>query len=347
MNHLLREITEQPAVLHAVLEQYTRRTPTLSSIAREWALRSMRSHVVITGMGSSFSASYPVATYLNNRGIPTFLIDTSELVHHQLNLALKAGLLVIVSQSGESAEIRRLLSALSPDVPVVGVTNNHQSRLAQRAQWVLELHAGDEQTVACKTHTATQLTLLLFAAYLAGDNRALIMADALRTIGVIERFLAGWQATLDRALTQFNDAMMLTIIARGYALGAGLAGAVFIEETARLQARAISGGQVRHSSLEAVGRDFHACVLVSPDGTRQLTLDLATELGGYGGRLALIGHNLPQSNAYVVVDLPAVSGPFTPLTQIVPLQLLGYALAEQRGLEPGRFERMRKVVLTE
>lgn len=347
MSHLLAEIIEQPAVLHAVLEQYTRRTPTLTAIAREWALRSVRSHVVITGMGSSFSASYPGATYLNNRGIPTFLVDASELVHYQLNLALKAGLLVVVSQSGESAEIRRLINVLPPDVPVVGITNSRQSRLAQRAQWVLELHAGDERTVASKTHTATQLTLLLFAAYLAGDNRALIMADALRTIGAIERLLSSWQGPVEHAAAQIGDAAMLTVIARGYLLGAALAGALFIEETAKIQARAVSGGQFRHTSLEAVRTDFHACMLIGADGTRDLMLDMASELAGYGGKLVLIGHDLPPSNGHVSIEVPSASGPFTPLAQIVPLQLLAYLLAQRRGLEPGRFDRMRKVVETE
>lgn len=347
MSRLLQEIIEQPTVLHAVLEQYTRRTPVLASIAREWALRSVRSHVVITGMGSSFSASYPGATYLNNRGIPTFLVDTSELVHYQLNLALKAGLLVVVSQSGESAEIKRLINSLPPDVPVIGITNSRQSRLAQRAQWVLELYAGDERTVASKTHTATQLTLLLLAAYLVGDNRAVIMADALRTIGAIERLLGAWQDSIDYAVDQLADATMVTIIARGYALGAASAGALVIEEVARMQARAVSGGQFRHISLDTVRADFHACMLISGDGTRNLMLDMASELAGYGGKIVLIGHDLPLHDGHVSIEIPNVSAPFTPLAQIVPLQLLAYTLAQRRGLEPGHFERIRKVVETE
>ena len=347
MSHLLNEITEQPAVLHAVLDQYTRHTSTLASIAREWAMRSVRSHVVITGMGSSFSASYPAATYLNSRGMPTFLVDTSELIHYQLNLALKAGLLVVVSQSGESAEIRRLINALPHDVPVIGITNSRQNRLAQRAQWILELHAGDEHTVASKTHTATQLTLLLFAAYLAGDNRGLIIADALRTISAIQRMLANWEHSIQNAVAHVHDAASLTLIARGYLLGAALAGALTIEDTARIQARAVSGGQFRHTSLETVRPDFHACMLIGSDGTRDLMLDMASELISYGGRLVLIGHDLPHGSGYATIDVPSVSEPFSPLAQIVPLQLLAYSLAQRRGLEPGRFERMRKVVETE
>jgi glutamine---fructose-6-phosphate transaminase (isomerizing) len=347
MSRQLQEIVEQPAVLHAVLEQYTRRTPILASIAREWALRSVRSHVVITGMGSSYSASYPCATYLNNRGIPTFLVDTSELVHYQMPLALKAGLLIVVSQSGESAEMRRLLAELPAGVPVIGITNSRQSRLAERAQWVLELLAGDERTVPSKTHTATQLTLLLMATYLAGDNRAVVMADALRTIGAIERLLSRWQAPVEAAINYLDGASRLTIIARGYALGAAMAGALVFEEVSRLQAHAVSGGQFRHSSLETVRSDFYACMLIGEDGTRNLMLDLASELAGYGGKLTLIGHDLPRDSGHAVIEMPGVGAPFLPLAHIVPLQLLAYSFAQRRGIEPGRFERLSKVVETE
>jgi glucosamine--fructose-6-phosphate aminotransferase (isomerizing) len=347
MSHLLQDITEQPAVLQSVLEEYTRRTSTLSSIAREWALRSMKSHVVITGMGSSFTASYPGATYLNNRGVPTFLVDASELLHYQLSLAVKAGLLVVVSQSGESVEIRRLIDVLPPGVPVVAITNNSSSNLARRAQWMLELNAGDEWFVPSKTQTATQLTLLLFASYLAGDNRGLIMTDALRAIDAIERFLGNWQEPVERAAQQISQTNSLTVIARGYAIGAALAGAVIIEETARLQARAISGGQFRHTSLETVRPDFHACMLIGTDGTRNLMIDMASELAGYGGNIVLVGHNLPQHSAHVSIELPNSSPQFTPLVQIVPLQLLAYTLAQGRGLEPGRFDRLSKVIKTE
>ncbi len=347
MSHLLQDITEQPAVLRSVLDQYTRGTSTLSSIAREWALRSMRSHVVITGMGSSFSAGYPAATYLNNRGVPTFLVDTSELLHYQLKLALKAGLLVVVSQSGESVEIRRLLSVLPIDTQVVGVTNNRESELARRAQWILELNAGDERTVPSKTHTATQLSLLLFAAYLAGENRGLIMADAIRAIDAVERFITNWEEPIDRAVERLSGASNLTVIARGYGIAAAMAGAATIEETARLQARAVGGGLFRHTSLETVRPDFHACMLISPDGTRNLMLDMASELAGYGGNIVLIGNDLPLHSGYAMVEVPRTTAQFTPLVQIVPLQLLAYKLAQQRGLEPGRFERLSKVVKTE
>ena len=107
---------------------------------------------------------------------------------------------------------------------------------------MLELLAGDERTVPSKTHTATQLTCLM-ATYLAGDNRAeAVMADALRTFGAIERLLSRWQAPVEAAINYLDGASRLTIIARGYALGAAMAGALVFEEVSRLQAHAVSGG---------------------------------------------------------------------------------------------------------
>jgi glucosamine 6-phosphate synthetase-like amidotransferase/phosphosugar isomerase protein len=76
-------------------------------------------------------------------------------------------------------------------------------------------------------------------------------------------------------------------------------------------------------------------------------IDMASELAGYGGNIVLVGHNLPQHSAHVSIELPNSSPQFTPLVQIVPLQLLAYTLAQGRGLEPGRFDRLSKVIKTE
>jgi fructoselysine-6-P-deglycase FrlB-like protein len=88
-------------------------------------------------------------------------------------------------------------------------------------------------------------------------------------------------------------------------------------------------------------------MLIGTDGTRNLMIDMASELAGYGGNIVLVGHDLPKQSAHVAIELQNSSPQFTPLVQIVPLQLLAYSLAQSRGLEPGRFDRLSKVIETE
>ena len=68
--------------------------------------------LVFTGMGSSYDACYPTITELAVAGIPAVHVDSAELLHFRLNLAPKATLLVMVSQSGESAEVVRVAEGL-------------------------------------------------------------------------------------------------------------------------------------------------------------------------------------------------------------------------------------------
>ena len=113
---------------------------------------------VLTGMGSSFHALHPLHVRLIGRGIWSTLVETSELIHHQLELLGPGTLLVVVSQSGRSAETVRLLEAKSGS-PVVGVTNTAGSPLATAADATVFTRAGEEASVSCKTYVAALLAL--------------------------------------------------------------------------------------------------------------------------------------------------------------------------------------------
>ena len=75
------------------------------------AVRSAGS-VLFTGMGSSYDACYPAATALSARGVSCSMLDTAELLHFRLPALRPDTLLVCVSQSGESAELVRLVERL-------------------------------------------------------------------------------------------------------------------------------------------------------------------------------------------------------------------------------------------
>ncbi len=92
-------------------------------------------------------------------------------------------LLVLVSQSGRSAEILRLLEAVrGQGVVTLGLTNTAESPLAREATAVVLTHAGEEATVSCKTYLATQMALAWLGEVLAGGDREAARAALGETI---------------------------------------------------------------------------------------------------------------------------------------------------------------------
>src|SRR5687767_10382017 len=112
MNEFLHEIRDQPAALRRVRDFYT---GPGAELLRELArLRDRRSpsQVIISGMGSSLFAAYPALTLLSDRGISANLMETSELLHYHINGVPASALVMLVSQSGETIEMERLLQRL-------------------------------------------------------------------------------------------------------------------------------------------------------------------------------------------------------------------------------------------
>src|SRR5579864_9665301 len=108
MSTMMDDILQQPAVLADVRKYYS--SPGAIPVR---SLRKLVSKwppvVVFTGMGSSLFAAYPAQAYLTSLGIRALVWETAELVHHHLKVLRPDALLVVVSQSGETVEIRRLL----------------------------------------------------------------------------------------------------------------------------------------------------------------------------------------------------------------------------------------------
>src|SRR5581483_4710368 len=101
----LAEIAGQPDALRRAATALVERRPELERIRDAGA--SART-LVFTGMGSSYDACYPAVNDLAGRGVPSFLVDTAELLHFRRPILTPQTLLTIVSQSGESAEIVKL-----------------------------------------------------------------------------------------------------------------------------------------------------------------------------------------------------------------------------------------------
>ena len=105
-DRFVAEIAEQPQALRRAGRGLVEQSHQLGRL-RE-AVASSRS-ILFTGMGSSYDACYPIVTALAGQGRACSMLDTAELLHFRMPLLRPDSLLVCVSQSGESAELVRLI----------------------------------------------------------------------------------------------------------------------------------------------------------------------------------------------------------------------------------------------
>lgn len=345
MDALLRETLSQPQILCAALDHYTGDETLLRSL-RELA-RQEHDLLLLTGMGTSYFALYPACIYLNEHGVPAFMLETSELLHYHLGLVTERTLVVLVSQSGETVEGVRLLEAVGGKPLVLSVTNNEASTIACRSALSLPLLAGQEEGPASKSYTASLAVLLLCAMALSTGIERRIIQGLHAAIDAIEGYLREWEEHTARLFTFLQGSERLVLVARGPSLASAAAGSLILKEVARVPGEALSAGQFRHGPLEIAAPGFAAFVFAPQGKTQSLNLRLAHDIARFGGKVVLIGDAALQEERVFHLALPVLDELCAPLAEIVPLQLLARQMALAQGLTPGRFEQAGKVTREE
>jgi glucosamine--fructose-6-phosphate aminotransferase (isomerizing) len=338
MTELLEEIFQQPAALSGLRKFYT----SPGAIPAK-CLRSLAPHwpptVVFTGMGSSLFAAYPAQAYLTEQGVRALVWETAELVHHHLKVLRPDTLLVVVSQSGQTAEVLRLLESLPPKAPVIAVTNVESSPLAKRAKLLLPLMAGEQIAVSTKTYTCSVAVLMYLAFAIAGQAPRPLTQEVMRAAEAEEKILERYGDLMPPIVEFFNCPPYVALMSRGADLSTAYQGALTLKEVARLAAEPISAAQFRHGPMEIINPNHRYILFARQGKTGKLLLKLSRDIRKSSGRVLLFT-DMPFNdfmNVRLVRVEPLRLGLGT-LVDSICIQLLAHDTALRAGFEPGKFE---------
>ncbi len=347
MDYFLEEILSQPRVLRATLDRYSEDESLLRSVSRatkqgEYPL------ALLTGMGSSYFALYPACIYLIEHGLSATMVETSELLHYYGGLISDRVLVVIASQSGETVEVKKLLGEFGGRTFMASVTNDAENYLARNSDLALFLYGGEERAPASKTHTTTIAVTSLLAMSLASTMSRQKVEGLYEAVQAMGSFLGGWTGRIDGLVDFLGEVDCLTLLARGPSLASAMAGALILKEAAKMRAEGMSGGQFRHGPLEVVTPDFTAVVFAMNGRTRDINLRLAHDIVEFGGKVVLIGSDEELRGKRIFnLTLPPLDEFCSPMLEIVPIQLLSWKVAAEKGLQPGKLDKAKKVTLHE
>jgi len=244
----LKDIFEQPKVLEATLNEL-HATPALDSLLVRLNQGEFK-RVILTGMGASFLALYPLNIQLVSRGLTSFMLDTSELLYYQSELLRPDTLLVVNSQSGSSAEIAHLLELNKNKAPVIGVSNTAGSPLDSLADAAILTRAGREFSTSCKTYVTGLLALTWLGGLIQGHNPEQIKRKLDLAAPAVHAYLLNWKEYTLELSQQLKGVRNLYFAGRGASLAAaGMAGLV-MKEAAHFQAEGMGSAAFRHGPLE-------------------------------------------------------------------------------------------------
>ena len=343
-SHLYGEIHQQPEVLSRLLNQ---ERPIAQSLADEVRKRGI-DHVVIAARGTSDNAAR-YAQYLlgaaNNLvvGLATPSLFTIYREPPDFGNALVLG----ISQSGKSPDIVSVVAhARKQGALTAAITNIPSSDLGDTAEHVLDLHAGEELSVAAtKTYTSELTAIALLSTYLDGDKAA---AEALgRVPGLVAQVLQ-----IDNQIAQvaerYRYMRSCVVIGRGYNYATAFELALKLKELTYTVVESYSSADFMHGPLAMIEPGFPV-VVIAPSGKMLPEMLAFSETLRQREAEVVIISDAPAALALARVPLRLPAGVpewLSPITSIVPGQLFAMHLAHARDYDVDRPRGLLKVTET-
>jgi len=337
----LRDILDQPRALEDTLRGLAS-TATLDRVV-ERVLDGEYERVVLTGMGSSLHGLHPLHLRLVEAGQPAVMVESSELLHYQRRLLRPGTLLVLVSQSGRSAEIVRLLETAGDAVDTLGVTNTADSPLARESTATLLTHAGEEATVACKTHLATQAALVWLGTRLTGGDAGETQEALAATVSGVRDYLAGWRGHVEEMAGLVEGVRAVYYVGRGPSLGTVYSAGLITKESTHRPSEGLSSAAFRHGPMEMLHDGVFVLAFAGEDRTRGLNEALVTDTREAGARAVLAAEDADRP----ALRLTAVPPLARPVVELLPVEVLTLAIPALDGREAGTFRIGGKVTTAE
>lgn len=337
---LEQEIRSQPDVIARLLD---RETAHVADIVKQ--LPSFQYALIAARGTSDHAANYAQYAWASLAGYPVALGTPSLYTLYNQPPRMDGALVVGVSQSGQSPDIVAVVEeGKRQGRPTLAITNDANSPLAAAADHVIELHAGQERSVAAtKTYTAQITVMALLAASFAGiDQRDLQELPA-----SVAATLKGADAIAERA-ERYRYMQECVLVGRGYNLATSFELGLKLKELTYIMATSYSSADFRHGPIATVAEGMPVILIMPRGATYDDMVALAQDLKSRGAELLIIS-DAEESAALATTSLRmAPQGPewLSPVTAIVPGQLLALFVTQAKGFDPDKPRSLTKVTKT-
>lgn len=341
---LFREIHEQPKVLERFLQRERQNIGRLAA-----AIKSQKiTHIVIAARGTSDNAGRYAKYALGAlNGLPVALAAPSLFSIYRRPPRFGKALVLGISQSGKSPDIVAVLAeAKRQDVLTAVITNDPKSELAQAGEIVIDLRAGEERAVAAtKTYTAELAAIALLSATLAEDKALLAELEQI-PLAAANTLLMNDE--IARIAPRYRYMEHCVVIGRGYNYATAFELALKLKELTYTVVESYSSADFLHGPMAVIEPGF-PIVLIAPSGVMLAELQefmMALECR-QAEVIAISDDDDLLGRARIPLKLPhAVPGWVSPITAIIPGQLLSMHLAHNRDYDVDSPRGLHKVTET-
>ncbi len=359
---MLKEIHEQPetvrnAMRGRILEAEGK--PILGGLhdVMDKLLNARR--IIITACGTSWHASL-VGEYMLEQlaGIPAEVEYASEF-RYRNPVVFPDDVVLVISQSGETADtLAALREAKRKGATVVGIVNVVGSTIARETAAGVYVHAGPEIGVASTKAFTSQLAVLSLITLLIARERRLSKREGLRICQEIlslpekvQRILRPENTEKIKAIAQeFKGMRNFLYLGRGANFPTALEGALKLKEISYIHAEGYPAAEMKHGPIALIDKEMPVVVIAPKDAIYEKVMSNIEEVLARRGRIiAVANEDDTEIERYAkhVIRVPRTFGFLGPILNIIPLQLLAYYIAVERGCDVDQPRNLAKSVTVE
>jgi glucosamine--fructose-6-phosphate aminotransferase (isomerizing) len=331
------EMAEQPDVLARLVGRGDEIVASVQSVTP-----TVPAGIILVARGSSdYAAIYGrYAIEIASRR-PVAMAAPSIQTLYQSPTDLTDWLAIAVSQSGKTPEIVTMTEKVrAAGARTVAVTNTPDSPLAEVAEVMVDLAAGEERAVpATKTFSASLLAFALIAQALSAGEPS----DSVAGAGEWARWVLDDPDPPERVATELHYAEGLISVGRGYMFPVALEAALKLKETSSILAEGYSAADLRHGPIAVIERDFPVLTFNVPGPAATDMDDLIEWLRSEPKARVIQAHPGRGADLPLPPDCPEA---LAPIPAAVRAQQVALQLALRKGLDPDKPEGLSKITAT-
>lgn len=360
-HYMQKEIHEQPQALANTLESVCNSQSLIPGIFGAEAENSFKQidSILILACGTSNHAGQVARYWLEEiAGIQTSVEIASEY-RYRVSVANPKTLVVTISQSGETADTLAALNHAKSigQLHTLAICNVPESAIIRQSKLRLLTRAGPEIGVASTKAFTTQLAALFLLTLVLAKQRGKLSTQQeqehlhdLRHLPSAILAVLKLEPEIAKLAAHFADKHHALFLGRGLHYPIAMEGALKLKEISYIHAEAYPAGELKHGPLALVDEDMPVIAVAPNDTLLEKLKSNLQEVRARGGELYVFADaetKIHSSEGVHVMQMPEHAGFLSPILHTIPLQLLAYYVALQKGTDVDKPRNLAKSVTVE
>ena len=338
---MLKEINEESEVVKNILNLYTKN----NKIKNIYNIKKYKNIDIVACGSASFAGQigkYYIERYAN---IKTEVYYASEY-RYQKNFFTKDTLVILISQSGETADtLAALKLAKENGINTLAIVNRRDSSIAREADSVIYTEAGIEVAVATTKAYLAQVLILLLLAFKDNNKETKLLEDLKLLPNLITKYINEYDYS--NIANILKDKEHIFYLGRGIDYYLSMEGSLKLKEISYIHSEAFQAGELKHGSISLIDKDFGVVSVVTDKTISDKTISNLKEVSARGAKIITITNIKDNNFADYTILVEDYDEILNPLLVIVPMQMLAYNVAKLRDCDIDKPRNLAKSVTVE